>query len=175
MMEEKSVVAGLFMLLAVFALAVLLVKTYVGGKNLITKSAETSEITGTYRLILYGAGHGNDMGTVAILDKEDDLYTIDLHAPPHRYSTKKNLSAKEALEEAKGFISWHYLFQSYQLRKVMDERGTAIAYEMRPLYRPETFGVDDIIETNYTLKKRKVSVSVALLPSVEQIVEQGAD
>ncbi len=174
-MAEKSVVAGLFMLIAIFALAVLLIKTYVGGKSLITKSAETSEITGTYRLILYGASHRNDMETVAILDKEDDLYTIDPHAPSHRYSTKKKLSAKEALEEAKGFISWHHLFQSYQLRKVMDERGTAIAYEMRPLYRPEAFGVDDVIETNYTLKKRKVTVSVALLPSVEQIVEQGAD
>lgn len=174
-MEEKSVVAGLFMLIAVFALAVLLVKTYVGGKSLITKNAETSEITGTYRLILYGAGHGNDMGTVAILDKEDDLYTVEPYASADRYSTKKNLSSKEALDEAKSFISWHPLFQSYQLRKVIDQRGTAIAYELRPLYRPETFGVDDVIETNYTLKKKKVTVSVVLLPSVEQIVEQGAD
>lgn len=163
------------MLIAVFTLAVLLIRTFVGGKNLMTDTAETSEITGTYRLILYGAGHRNDMETVAILDKEDDIYTIDPHAPPERYRTKKNVSAQQALEEAKNFISWHHLFQSYQIRKVMDERGTAIAYEMRPLYRPETFGVDDVIETTYTVKKRTVTVSVTLLPSVAQIVEQGAD
>jgi hypothetical protein len=174
-MEEKSVVAGLFMLIAVFALAVVLVKMYIGGQSLVTDVAEYSEITGMYSLILYGAGHGNDMETIAILDKEDDLYTIEPYAPADRYSIKKNLSSKEALDEAESFISWHPLFQSYQLRKVINQRGTAIAYELRPLYRPETFGVDDVIETNYTLKNKKVTVSVALLPSVEQIVEQGAD
>ena len=129
--------------------------------------AKISDITGTFTLILYGGGHSNDVETMAILDKEGDRYTFEPFAPKFKYIVKRGLPAKEALEEASEFISWHNSFHHSQLSGIIDENGKMLGYELRPLYLPLKFGVDDIMDIDYRMRADKIAVIIRLKPFVQ--------
>lgn len=132
-----------------------------------TQGAMAGEVQGTYDLILFGANHGNDIATIAILDKAGDGVRVEPHAPPYVYRVKSGLSAQEALHDADEFIRWHHAFRSPQLSRIIDASGTVIGYEMRPLYRPLEFGVTDVLDISYTAERGKVVAWIRLIPSVE--------
>jgi len=144
-----------------------------GGKNLKSETAKNSDIQGNYTLILYGGGHSNDIGTVAILDKEGDQYTIVPFAPEFNYKVKKGMSAKEALDKAEEFVGWHNAFYMSSLRRIIGDRGDTIGYELRPLYLPFVFGVSDVLDISYRSKNGNVMVIIRLDPSVERMLQGG--
>jgi subtilase family serine protease len=125
-----------------------------------TESAAPGQITGVYNLILYGGNSANDIKTVAILAREETPYTFDIFAPSFDYKIVKNVSAPEALEKAKKFVSFHPDFWKIQINEILAPQGSVIGYEVKPLYYPGTFSNPDIINTYYKVTGRKVIVFI---------------
>jgi hypothetical protein len=149
---------------ATFMLIFILITAYscVNVKYLHTDKAAPSEITETYTLLLYGGRYLDDVKNVAILDKEGDRYTFDIYAPEFDYTVRKQVPAKDALEEANKHVSFHHSFFRSKLRKILDAEGNVIGYELRPLYHLQEFGTSDILYTEYTLKDDKVIARIRL-------------
>jgi len=138
------------------------------GASLRTESAAVSQISGAYRLILYGCNHTKDLETIAILDTEGDRYTIEPYAPDFNYRVKKGVPAKEALEEADKFIDCNPGYKEAQLTRIVDPQGITLGYEVKPLYLAFLYGVPDVLETHYFLKGDKVIVTIRLRPSARE-------
>lgn len=142
-------------------------------KPLETKDAKADEVTGTYTLILYGGRHGNDIETVAILDKEGDKYTFEPNAPVFDYRIITGLSGKEALDKAQKFVSFHGSFWHARLSKILDSEGNTIGYELRPRYFPTTFGTTNVLDVDYFIRDNKVVVYIKLKPEIERMLFGG--
>ncbi len=142
-------------------IVVLIVTSYsCSERYLRTESASPEEITGVYTLILYGGNSANDIKTIAILAKEGTPYTFDVFAPAFDYRVIKNVSAREAVEKAKKFVSFHPDFWKIQINEIVAPGGSAIGYEVKPLYYPGAFGTPDIISTYYKMTGGKVIVYI---------------
>jgi hypothetical protein len=169
---ERSAIVVLLLLIVIFAAAVFMAKALIGGKKLRTEPAGHAEVAGNYTLILFGGSHGNDLETVAFLDKEDDRYLFEPYAPAFKFRTKTGVSAQLAMEKARDFVKLHPSFYQQQIRRILDDHGVAVGYEIRPLYHPEAFGAPDVLDINYVLKGDKISVFVHLTPAAEKIQNQ---
>jgi hypothetical protein len=144
-----------------------------GKENLIKTEPSRDIDTGErYSLILYGARHGNDLESLAILDIEGDEYTFEPYAPEFDYKVEKGMDSSAAIKRAEGFVSWHPLFYRSELKRIIYS-GRVIGYELRPLYDPLTFGISDLIDTDYGLKGKKVIVRIRLLPQIERMLHDG--
>ncbi|MBE0426014.1 MAG: hypothetical protein IBX72_05115 [Nitrospirae bacterium] len=135
-----------------------------------TEQADISEISGTFKLILYGGRYSDDIETVAILDYEGDRYDLEPFAPDFDYRIKKGIPDREAIEEAKKFISFHHAFHKFNLSRIVDSKGDTIGFEFRPLYYPFVYGFIDLMEIHYWLKEEgKVKVTIRLSPAAEKL------
>lgn len=143
------------------------------GNYLKTEGAKDADIKGTFSLILYGSRHLNDIETIAILDIEGDGYSFEPYTPEFDYKIKMGIPAKEALEEAERFVSWHSLFYRTQLSRILDYKGNIIGYELRPLYQPLAFGVSDVLDVDYRIKDNKVIVRIKLKQQIERMLFNG--
>jgi hypothetical protein len=162
----KNIINCILALLVISVIAISV--SFALEKPLKTEESKAADIIGVFTLILYGGRFSDDIETIAILDYEGDQYTFEPYAPEFDYGIKKDVSAKEALEVAKKFISFHNSFWRSQLSKIIDNKGNTIGYEVRPLYWPTTFGLSDVLEVNYWLKEgNKIKVTIRLTPSVE--------
>ncbi len=130
------------------------------GRYLKTESAAEQEITGHYTLILYGGSSVNDLKTLAILVKEGTPYTFEIYAPEFDYRTTKGVPATKALELAEKFVSFHHNFWKAQLSRILDNKGSVIGYELRPLYYPTIHSQSDILDVNYRQSNDKVVVYI---------------
>jgi hypothetical protein len=166
--ETKSI----YLLTLIFALFFV---SCTSGIRLNTKGAQESEIAGTYDVILYGCNFNNDLETIAFLQKEGAQYIFEPFAPDFKYRTKKGIPAEEALQEAKEFANCGTSFMRSQLSSIIAPDGDILGYEVRPLYEPLTYGVEDVLAVDYNLKGDKVSIMVRLIPSVEKILEGGGE
>jgi hypothetical protein len=138
------------------------------GMQLLTRQADPLEVTGNYTLLLYGCHYSSQIENLAILVREDSRYPVEIYDLDTSYKVKKGVPAGQALAEAKAFIRCSsYSVWRDELRKIPDDRGGAIGYEMRPLYYPLDFGSPDVILTSYALKDGRVRAYIRLLPSVE--------
>ncbi len=134
-----------------------------------TESAEKSEIKGIYSVILYGANYADDIATVALLVPEGGQYVFDIYAPDFNYRTIKGVPADEAIKMAEKFVSWNGDFARSQLGKIIAPNGQIIGYELRPLYRQTTFGMEDVMYVDYFLEdNNKVVVHIHLNYEVER-------
>ena len=124
---------------------------------------------GVFTLILYGGNYLNDLETVAFLDREGDAYTFDIYAPDFNYRTIKGLSAAEGLKKAEEFVSRNSSFNHVRLSSIVEDNAGNIGYEVRPLYRPFTYGTDDLLDISYGEKGNKVVVTIRLKRSVENL------
>lgn len=165
----KNIIA-IFILIAFYLF--IATNSFATQKHLRTEGIKKEDIKGTFTLILYGARDINDIETLAILDLEGDQYTFEPYAPAFDYKVEKSLSAKEALDEAYKFISYHNSFYHPQLSRIIDEKGNTIGYELRPLYMPFVFGVSDVLEVDYWLRDGKVKVNIRILPSIERALPE---
>jgi hypothetical protein len=138
-----------------------------------TEGAKDADIRGSFALILYGSRHLNDIETIAILDMEGDRYGFEPYAPEFDYKIKRGIPAKEALEEAERFVSWHSSFYRTQLSRILDGKGNVIGYEIRPLYQPLAFGASDVLDVDYRIKDNKVIVRIRLKPQIERMLFDG--
>jgi len=106
-------------------------------------------------------------GGVAIIDVEGDDYTFEILASRYNYSVKKNLTADQAMDEAAQFIdTW-----KKEMRMILDDSGTIIGYEIRPLFQISRFGRSDIFNTTYRPAGNNIRVTVDLKRNVKKMYE----
>ena len=144
------------------------------GVRLNTQGAQDSEVTGRYRVIFYGCNFLNDLETIAFLDKEEDKFIFDPYAPEFNYREKAGLDGPTALAAAEHFLNCNGSYSRTQLREVIGPDNDIVGYELRPLYFPFTYGVDDVLETNYVIRGDKVVIYIRLDPSVERRLRSGS-
>lgn len=81
------------------------------------------------------------------------------------------MSSKEAIETAKKFVNCNALFSRTQVSRILAPGGETIGYEVRPLYLPYRYGVDDVLDVDYRLKDNKVVVTIRLRASMEMMLQ----
>jgi hypothetical protein len=127
---------------------------------------------GNYTLILYGARHGNDLETIAVLDYEGDDISIEPVSPEFDYKKREHVEDGQALTEAKKFVSWYHSFRRVRLSRIIDGQGRMLGYEVRPIYSAaSTFGYSDVLNVGYILKDNKVALYIRLKPGVERAID----
>jgi hypothetical protein len=152
-----------------FASLVLILGSCAGGKQLRTELAPGSEIKGNYTLILFGTRSAYELKTVAFLDKEGDGYELVPYAPEFNYKVIKNVSGTEALKKALDYVKWHRDYRSTQVRKILDEQGSVIGYEVRPIYDPLAYGISNVLLVQYFVQEGgKIKVMIRLHPTAEE-------
>lgn len=132
-----------------------------------TQEIRADAISGKFALILYGARFGDDLENVAILDFENDEYKFEVFAPDFDYTIKHSVSAREAVQMAERFISFHSSFKKTQVSSIIDNKGKIIGYEFRPLYSPSEFGMFNVLEIDYLLSDGIVTVKIDLVPEIK--------
>jgi hypothetical protein len=125
-------------------------------------------ISGTFTAVLFGARYSEDIETVAFLDVEGDDYTFEPYAPVYDYSVKDNLTAEEALHDALSFVNWHHAYIQTKIKKVKDNQGRTLGYELRPLYSSLKYGFSDVLNINYSLKENRVVIYIRLKPFIRK-------
>lgn len=133
-----------------------------------TEEANDADVKGVFTLILYGNSHAKDVETIAILDNEGDQYTIEPYARESDYKIKKGISAGEALNEAKRFVSQPISFYRDQLSRIINNKGDIIGYEVRPLYQPFVFGTNDLLDVGYIQKNGKIVAIIRIKSWIEK-------
>ncbi|HEY6012157.1 MAG TPA: hypothetical protein VIX18_11895, partial [Nitrospirota bacterium] len=89
-----------FMALVAALVIIGLVFFYSADNYLKTESANAAEVQGRFTLLLYGCHAQDELANIAILDKEDDQFSFEFHAPGFASKTRPGLTAAEALQEA---------------------------------------------------------------------------
>jgi hypothetical protein len=130
------------------------------GRYLRTESATPGAITGTYTLILYGGNYANSVKNIAILAKEGTPYTFHIYEPSFDYRILKGVPAREILTTAEKFVRSNPNFWKIQINEILSPQGSAIGYEVIPLYYPTAFGNPSIIRTYYKMTGNKVIVYI---------------
>jgi hypothetical protein len=164
----------MFRLLFLAAALAVLSSSCTLGTRLRKEAAPESEVTATYRLILYGCSHARDLETFAILDKEGDRYTFEPYAPEFNYRVEKDVPAKVAMEEADKFITCGQGYIRPQLSSIVGPGGVTVGYEIKPLYLAFEYSVPDVLETYYFLRGDKIIVTFRVRASARE-TESGDD
>lgn len=129
-------------------------------------------VPGNYTVILYGARHGQDLETVALIDYEGDEFRFVPYAREYDY-TMSTYSAEKAVTEAMKLVSWHPSYWRPQLSRIVDKHGKLLGYELRPLYHAIlTYGHSDVLDVYYKLKDSNVVIHVSLKRDVEKAMNR---
>lgn len=143
------------------------------GTRLATQDAKETEVSDTYTVIFHGCNYLNDLETIVFLDREGDSYTFEPYSPDFNYRVIKGLGAAVALEGAKQFAGCNTSFRTTQLSRVIGPAGEVIGYEVRPIYYPYNYGLDDVLNVNYMLRDKKVVIMIRVDPSIEMMLRDG--
>jgi len=159
------------------SLLVLMLQACAIGKQLATAPADPAELTGSYTLFLYGCHYPDDIKNVALLLDEKSTYPLEIYDLPTSYQVKKGVPGPQALADADAFVRCSVrLLSGTQLRRILDETGGTMGYEVRPLYSPLEFGRLDVLHVSYSLQNGIVRTYIRLDPDVERALESpGAD
>jgi hypothetical protein len=154
--------------LMAFLIAIPLCASCASGTRLNTGGVQEFDTKSTYRVIFFGCNYLNDLETLAFLDKEDDKYVFDPYAPDFRYRMENGVAVNDALEKVDKFLNCNASFSHSRISMITASDGHIVGYEVRPLYLPMTYGIDDVLETDYWLKDDKVVIRIRLLPYIEK-------
>ncbi len=139
-----------------------------GSNCLKTEEANPADVRGKFTLLLYGSNSSNDLANLAILDKEGDPYTFEIHAPDFSYTIQTGIDAAQALQIAERFVRRNIRSERSRLHRILSPAGAGVGYELRPLYPVVTFGKDDVLDVRYRVKYRKILVSIELDSAIEK-------
>ncbi len=144
----------------------------VPGKRLMPSEAKPAEMTGTYTLLLYGCHYASDVKNAAFFVEEGSKYPLEIFDIDTSYKTIKGLTVQQALAKAESFLrcSTYTVWQTV-LRRIPDDSGGIVGYEMRPWYIPYELGKADVLDISYSLKNGKVTTYIRLDRNVERSLE----
>ena len=143
------------------------------GKQLATSAVEPASVTGTYTLLLYGCRYPDDIKNVVILVNEGSKYPFEIYDLDTSYKVKKDVPALQAFSEADSFLrcTFHRIWKT-GVRRIFDDAGDTIGYEVRPLYVPYEFGMSDVLLHLVFFAKQRHGQGVHKLdPDVERAIE----
>jgi hypothetical protein len=161
--------------LAAFLVTALLSASCAPGMHLDTRRAMESDVQGTYRVIFFGCNFFNDLETIVLLQNEESRYPFEPYAPDFQYSVTKGIPARDALASAEKFVKCSASFRRAELSSILAPDGTVLGYEVRPLYFPLTYGIEDVLDTNYFIKGDKVVATIRLTPAIAKMLQGGTD
>jgi hypothetical protein len=161
------------LLLVLFLSVFMLTGACAPRQGLRTEPASLTGLSGRYSLILFGCRYLDDPETVVVFDREGDRYRFEPYSPEFNYRIENNLSPEAALEKARRFIECHTSVNGERFSSITDEKGAVLGYELRPLYFLLTYGVDDILLTDYRLQGDTVVVRIGIIPPVERMLSGG--
>ncbi|HTG00981.1 MAG TPA: hypothetical protein VK654_10405 [Nitrospirota bacterium] len=142
------------------------------GKRLETFPAAPEDIHGTYTLYLYGCRYSADVKNAAFLINGDAKYPFDIFDLGTSYKAIKYISAAKALQDAQTFLHCSSRrVTGTGFRRIADDSGGTLGYELRPLYFALEFGAPDILTFSYVLKNGVVTVYVDYEPGVENAID----
>lgn len=132
---------------------------------------------GIFTVILYSGQDPEWLETTAFLDIEGDAYEIVPFGAEFNYSKVNGLSGTEAERVAREYIDSHTsMYRNIEFRAVKGPEGQTIAYELRPLQFPFTYGESDVLNINYVLQPDgRVIVFVRLKERIERMMLDGGD
>jgi len=145
------------------------------GMHLDTRNATGADVTGTYRVIYFGCNFFNDLETIAFLQKEDSRYVFEPYAPDFQYRVAKGVPAEEAIASAEKFVKCSGSFLRPEMSSVLAPDGSILGFEVRPLHIPLTYGIEDVLQTNYYIKGEKVLIAIKLVPEIAKMLQGGTD
>ncbi len=146
------------------------------GRYLKTEEIALLAPDGQANLLLYGCRYPDDIENIAILDWEDDPFTIEIHAPDFSYEVLHGLRSDEAFQQAEHFIECSFFYERRQINRIVGPGGQTVGFEVRPLYSAIRFGIRNVLIVNYVLKGNRIIAYIKLDPSVESFVnDQGSD
>jgi hypothetical protein len=173
----KNINVRLMLLIFVLTLTVLFCFSCSGYKaSLPDRVYEGPVPEGKYTLIKYGANNYYDFATFALLIPEKGAHKVDIYKPEFEYKMVTGLSANEARQMGLQFVSGHPEFLRTVSRVILAPDGSAACYEIKILYRPALFGMEDLFDTQYLLREDNViEVRVRLEEVVLRYVISGKD
>lgn len=174
---NKNVEGKRLRIILIFSVAILALalNSCALGNRLDIKPSAYNALKGRLNVILYGCNYNNDLETIAILYPEDGPYVFEPFAPDFNYRVIKGVPAKDALEQAQMFVGCHNAFHTARVSGLVDAKGETLGLEVRPLYLPFVFGMDEVLDVDYRIKDGKVIVKIRLLPSVERMRSDGGE
>ena len=159
-------------LLFLIPLLAFLLQACVAGKQLATGPADPADLKGVYTLLLYGCHYPDDIKNFAVLVEEGSRYPVEIYDTPTSYQVKKELTGPQALKEAGSFVRCGVRHVTRtQLRRIIDDAGGTIGYEVRPLYSPLEFGRSDVLFVSYSLRNGNIRTYIRLDPDLERALE----
>ena len=163
--------------LGLMLLLLFLTPVQASGRDLATRAASPSDITGTYTLLLYGCHYPEDIKDLAILVDANSRYTVEIYDLPTSYKTKKDVAGPEALRESEKFVRCSFRrVTGTRIRRIVDEQGGTVGFEVRPLFFPLEFGQQDVMLVNYEVRDGSVRAYVRLDDDVKRAIESsGSD
>jgi hypothetical protein len=124
-------------------------------------------------LLLFGCRYPDDIQNAVFLDKADDPYIMEIYAPDFEYTIKSDVPGDDALQQAEEFLRCSFHYEQAQLSRIFDPQGNVIGYEMKPLYSVVRFGMQDVMNIEYRVRKTR-QLFTKLDPRVEAIInDQG--
>ncbi len=138
------------------------------GYYLKTERIEDIKETGDVSLILYGHTYSTDPETLAVIDPEGDEYTFTPYASEYKYKVIRGLSPAKAIQDANLFVKGHPYASGSIMKRILNEQGTVIGYEIRPLYHFIHYGLSDILDVSYRIRENKVSFFVDIKRSIQK-------
>jgi hypothetical protein len=129
----------------------------------------TPDPSGTYTVIRYGQNYADDVAALIVIVPEKGKYVFEVNKPAFEYRVAKGLTAKQAMEMARDFVSRHREFLRAQTSSILGPGGNVIAFEVKALYRTTFLGMEDVIYTDYVLRgDDRVQINIRLDDAVRR-------
>ncbi|HMK44919.1 MAG TPA: hypothetical protein VK445_12360 [Dissulfurispiraceae bacterium] len=129
------------------------------------------EVQGSYTLLLHGGQYYNDLENIALLDREDDEYTLAFDSAAFRYVVKPGMQGPEAVAYAKQALMYHPMTSGLQISRLTAPTGQTIGYVLIPQYWITEFGYHQVIDVWYTWRDKTLLVHARLKPDVHDQLE----
>ncbi len=146
-----------------------------GVTTYVTKPADVQ--TGTYRLLGYGCNSAQDIGNVAILQREDSPYGIGFSPRSHYFGDTKvllsGLTADQAVAEAKAFVQCNPNATKTDVAAIHAPDGSLVGYEVTPVFKPLAFGGTPGVDTSYSVKGNHIIAEVSPDPQAQMNIQGG--
>jgi hypothetical protein len=143
-------------LMGIFLVTILCGACAVTTYTLKTEEGGLTGTSGTYTALRYGMSNPEDYANFVIIFPEQGKYSFDIYKPDFEYRAEKGLTAKQAMESAREFVSRSPEFSRAQASKIMGPDGNVIGYEVKALYKSTLFGMEDVTYLTYVLRDNNV-------------------
>ncbi|MDA8098493.1 MAG: hypothetical protein M0042_02555 [Nitrospiraceae bacterium] len=156
------------------AIALLMLGACTPSMRLATVGASEPALAGSYRLFLYGCSYRDEVQNLAVLVPEDSALAFSIFALPTEVKERTGLTGTAALAEARTFLQCNPLLRDTAVGRIVDAKGTTVAYEVRPQYDVIEIGSRDPVWPAYWQRNNAVTVYINVDPLVER-KQQGFD